>query len=142
MTDIRQIVYMSTAKPKFSQSEIEGILHAARERNRACGVTGILVYGDGNIIQALEGPPDTVGELFDSISRDARHKDVIKVLDLSVEKRDFPNWRMAYARSENSEDLEECVNLLSSKSKLIEDMAGLGIVGSILRGFVDRVTVQ
>ncbi len=141
MTEIRQIVYMSTASPKFSPSEINRILHLSRARNKSRNVTGLLVYGDGNVIQAIEGPSDQVGALFGSISKDARHKDIIKVVDITAEKRDFPNWQMAFARAPDKESVKECVDLLSSKQQLVQDLSGLGIVGSILRGFVERIVV-
>jgi len=139
MNEIRQIVYMSTALPKFTQSDIERILHFARARNKLRDVTGLLVYGDGNIIQAIEGEPETIGALFESIRRDSRHTNIIKVVDLMMMQRDFPDWRMAFAKAPDKKRVKECLDLLKSKQQLIDELSGKGIAGSVLLGFVDRV---
>lgn len=141
MSETRQIVYLSTALPKFSQPDIDRILHFARARNKLRDVTGLLVYGDGNVIQAIEGEPETIDSLFASICRDSRHTNIIKVVDLMIGQRDFPNWRMAFATAPDKKSIEECVDLIKSKGQLMDELSDKGIVGSILSGFVDRVVV-
>ena len=47
------------------------MLTEARERNQQLGVTGLLLYKDGDFIQLLEGDKATVKALFqDSIRKD------------------------------------------------------------------------
>ncbi len=139
MSEFRQIVYMSTALPKFSHSEVERILHVARARNKLKDVTGLLVYGDGNIIQAIEGEPETIGTLYEAISKDSRHTNIIKVVDIETTQRDFPNWRMAFAKAPDKKCVAECLDLLKTKEQIIDELSGKGIAGSVLLGFVDRV---
>ena len=71
-----QIVYTSTANHQFSAVDIERLVAGARTRNKAIGVTGMLLFHDGTFLQALEGEQRAVNEVFASIQRDARHRDI------------------------------------------------------------------
>ena len=58
------------------------------------GVTGMLLYEYGALLQVLEGRPHEVDTIFASIERDPRHTD-IKVVDRSeIAERDFGAWTM------------------------------------------------
>lgn len=115
-----QTAYVSSAVPLLSGADLEDILEKSREKNRRLGVTGMLLYKDGNILQVLEGEPESVLPLYDTIARDPRHRGVIKLYSRTIERRDFEQWSMAYG------DLRDVsVNLASlspsQASKLIED---------------------
>jgi Sensors of blue-light using FAD len=71
-----QIVYTSTVSHEFSAADIERLLAGARARNKAIGVTGMLLFHDGTFLQALEGEQRAVNEVFASIQSDARHRDI------------------------------------------------------------------
>ena len=57
-------VYVSSATRHLSEDENIGILRSAREHNEKSGVTGMLLYRDGNFMQVLEGPAGVVDSLF------------------------------------------------------------------------------
>ena len=44
--------------------------------NPASGVTGMLLYGNGTFLQALEGDEKVVADLYGKIEKDSRHIDV------------------------------------------------------------------
>jgi hypothetical protein len=72
------------------------MVEESRPRNDEQGVTGMLLYSGGNIIQALEGPASAVEAIFDAIVADPRHTDV-RVLDRgATAQRAFPNWSMGF----------------------------------------------
>ena len=52
---MHQIVYTSTATEDFSTTDLRKLLLGARTRNRALGVSGMLVFHGGTFLQALEG---------------------------------------------------------------------------------------
>ena len=56
----------------------------------------MLLYRGGNILQVIEGEPDVVLPLFAKISRDPRHRGVIKLYQKNIEERDFPDWTMGF----------------------------------------------
>jgi hypothetical protein len=77
-----------------SPEAIEAILHQSREHNPAMGITGILCYGDGVFLQCIEGGRMQVSDLYASIQKDARHKDVALLHFEEILERRFGGWSM------------------------------------------------
>ncbi len=77
-----------------SPDAIEKILAQSREYNPTCGITGILCYGGGIFLQAIEGGRMQVSELYGHIQRDARHKDVVLLHYEEIAERRFGGWTM------------------------------------------------
>jgi hypothetical protein len=92
-----QLIYVSSATELFSESQLVDLLSQAREHNASIGVTGMLLYKDGNFMQVLEGAADDVQPLYAKIRSDPRHKGVITVLERPVAQRGFAEWSMAFA---------------------------------------------
>lgn len=90
------LVYVSSARRLFSDRDLIELLEQSREKNARLAVTGMLLYKDGNFMQALEGPDDAVLPLFRTIERDARHHRVIQLLRQPVEEREFASWWMGF----------------------------------------------
>lgn len=106
------IVYLSTATKLLSEKELAGVLHQWQENNRALGISGILLYFNGNIIQVLEGSQEKVDNLYKVISKDPRHAQVIQLYKSAIEQRSFSDWSMGYKTlSEN--DLDHLGDLIS-----------------------------
>ena len=88
-----RLLYASRAVDT-SPGSIESILMQAREYNPTCGITGILCYGGGIFLQAIEGGRMAVSDLFGHIQKDARHKDVALMHYEEIEERRFGGWTM------------------------------------------------
>ena len=88
-----RLLYASRAVDT-SPGAIESILSQSREHNPASGITGILCYGGGIFLQAIEGGRAQVSELFGHIQRDARHKDVVLLQFEEILERRFGGWSM------------------------------------------------
>jgi hypothetical protein len=73
---------------------IENILAQSRQHNPGSGITGILCYGGGTFLQAIEGGRVAVSELYGHIQRDARHKDVVLLHYEEITERRFGGWTM------------------------------------------------
>jgi Sensors of blue-light using FAD len=73
---------------------IDAILAQSRQSNPSCGITGILCYGGGIFLQAIEGGRMPVSELYGHIQRDQRHKDVVLLHYEEVTERRFGGWTM------------------------------------------------
>jgi len=73
---------------------IESILAQARQHNPVSGITGILCYGGGIFLQAIEGGRMQVSELFGTIQKDPRHKDVALLHYEEISERRFGGWTM------------------------------------------------
>ncbi len=88
-----RLLYASRAVDT-SQHAIEGILAQSRQHNPQSGITGILCYGGGIFLQAIEGGRMAVSDLFGHIQRDVRHKDVVLLDFEEISERRFGGWTM------------------------------------------------
>ena len=93
---LHQLVYVSSATELLERAQLDEILAVSRRNNAARGVTGMLLYKDGNLMQVLEGEPDVVRETYERIGRDPRHRGLLVLLDDAVEERSFDEWTMAF----------------------------------------------
>ena len=100
------LVYVSSAVKPFSTSELAELLAKAREKNTRLGITGMLLYQDGNFMQALEGEEDAVRQLYDTINRDVRHHGTIVLLEEQITKRQFGDWSMGF-RNLDDKDVQD-----------------------------------
>ena len=73
---------------------IEAILTESRQHNPGCGITGILCYGGGIFLQAIEGGRMAVSELFGHIQKDPRHQKVVLLHYEEITERRFGGWTM------------------------------------------------
>ena len=118
------LTYLSSATDLMGEQELAEILATTRPRNEERGLTGMLLYADGNIIQVLEGPDRAVDETFAAISRDPRHRGILMMLREPIDERAFPDWSMGF-RAVGRED----VRRLPGYSEFLADprlSAGLG----------------
>jgi hypothetical protein len=96
------LVYVSAASREFEHSCLMDILNTSYRVNTDRGITGILLYAEGNFLQLLEGPGKDVERTYAGICRDNRHTGILKLLHAPVEQRLFPAWTMAF---QNASDL-------------------------------------
>jgi hypothetical protein len=97
------MVYLSSASYLFSDEELMDILTKSRLNNSRLGITGLLLYCDGSILQILEGEKEILITLYNTISRDIRHKGVIKMIDKNITERSYSNWAMGFKRISNND---------------------------------------
>ena len=93
MPDIR-LLYSSAASADKSYGALVEIMNHAQARNVERGITGILCYGSGQFLQALEGERRSVNALYHRIAQDARHADCQLIDVAEIESRAFPEWTM------------------------------------------------
>jgi hypothetical protein len=88
-----RLLYASRAMDPAAVA-IDEILAKSRQGNPSSGITGILCYGGGIFLQAIEGGRSAVSELYGHIQRDARHKDVVLLHYEEISERRFSGWTM------------------------------------------------
>lgn len=91
-----ELIYHSEASIAFDDRTITDVLSTARSRNQQDDITGMLFFDGEKFIQILEGSADSVDRLYDSISKDARHRDVSVIYRGQIFERSFSEWRMGY----------------------------------------------
>ena len=88
-----RLLYASRAVDTSAQA-IEAILTQSRQHNPGSGITGVLCYGGGVFLQAIEGGRSAVSELYGHIQRDPRHKNVELLHYEEIAERRFGGWTM------------------------------------------------
>lgn len=89
-----RLLYVSRALDPNDAEAIQSILDSARQHNIGNGITGILCYGGGIYLQAIEGGRTAINELYGHIVRDKRHKDVVLLDYQEITERRFGGWTM------------------------------------------------
>jgi Sensors of blue-light using FAD len=89
-----RLLYVSRLVDPSKPEVIDGILAESRTHNPTLGITGILCYGAGIFLQAIEGGRGSVSELYNHICKDKRHKDVVLLHFEEITERRFGGWTM------------------------------------------------
>jgi hypothetical protein len=106
MEAMLSLTYLSSATHLLDERELAELLAQTRPRNEEQGLSGMLLYSDGNFIQVLEGPDDAVDETFARISADPRHHGILVMLREEITERAFPDWSMGF-RALRREEVRE-----------------------------------
>lgn len=97
------LTYVSSAVHPFSEDELVDLLAVSRHNNARLGITGMLLYKDGNFMQVLEGEEEAVRGLYEKIGSDPRHRGEIALQKGHSEGRHFPGWEMGFRNLDSSE---------------------------------------
>lgn len=89
-----RLLYASRLISPQREKVIEDILNKSRQNNPGLGITGLLVYSEGVFLQALEGGRAQVSELYNLITSDERHSDVVLLHFQEITQRRFGGWSM------------------------------------------------
>lgn len=110
---MQSLIYLSAATKLFSNTDLLDILTVSRLKNTSLGITGLLIYHEGSIIQILEGDEMQLNLVFDSIKNDARHKNIIKYGNFNIAEKSFPDWSMGFKQisDDNWKKLEGYLDL-------------------------------
>lgn len=94
-SNLCRLLYTSRlVQSESDPAEPTTIAEESARRNTMQGITGSLLFVDGQFIQLLEGPTDRVEETFERICRDFRHRDVQLIDMVGARDRLFPEWGM------------------------------------------------
>lgn len=105
-------VYFSTSVGMLVENDLVDILKKSRSNNAKAGITGVLLYVNGSIIQVLEGEQKAVEALYGRIEQDPRHTNVVRVLNKPISQHLFGDWTMGYETitSRQLEDIRKIID--------------------------------
>lgn len=89
-----RLMYASRAADSIGTDELTAILRKSRQNNPGSGVTGLLCLSAGIFLQVLEGGRTQVSALYNRISADPRHRDVVLLAYEEIAERRFAGWSM------------------------------------------------
>ncbi len=88
------ILYKSQAIKLITIDQLKDILFVSRKKNAIKSITGILLFKEGKFMQLLEGGRSDVNNIYASILKDPRHKNIQLLSHGTLKQRNFPNWSM------------------------------------------------
>lgn len=112
------ISYVSTASPNLSEKEIHEVLEYSRNWNNSHDITGILLYSEGNFFQVLEGDKQVLTDLFQNISKDQRHYDIIKIFGKEIIENRFDNYQVEFISLDSRYRQEDLQHYFAQADKL------------------------
>ena len=89
-----RLMYASRATDKINPEALNAILRKSTANNPATGVTGVLCFSGSIFLQVLEGGRSQVSALYNKISRDPRHHEVVLLSYEEIGERSFAGWAM------------------------------------------------
>ncbi len=90
------LIYFSSSVKPFQEADLVSLLQQSRKHNSEVGITGVLLYVRGRILQVLEGDKQAVESLYKRIEEDIRHTNVSLALSRPITQRLFAKWTMGY----------------------------------------------
>lgn len=133
---LETFLYLSRQTAQCDARAIASILKSARRNNPALGLTGLLLHGEGEFAQVLEGPPASIDALIELLAVDPRHTEMVTLMRGPIETREFPEWSIASCEIEGSLD---CVG--ASRNAVEKTLFGARPLDTItfMRGFYQRI---
>lgn len=93
---LTHVIYTSVATRPFTTPELVDLLDRARRHNEQVGLTGMLLYAEGNFFQVLEGEGPALEALYARIQRDPRHAHMTRMIHEPIAERAFADWTMGF----------------------------------------------
>jgi hypothetical protein len=90
--DLLRLVYVSRATPGLTAADLAAIEASSAGRNRAAGLTGLLLHRDGSFFALLEGPRRRLLARMERIITDPRHRGVDILVETAIPARRFESW--------------------------------------------------
>ncbi|WOD39771.1 diguanylate phosphodiesterase [Nodosilinea sp. E11] len=110
MSPLIHIIYSSAATRPFQDDELVELLANSRAKNAQLGITGMLLYDNGSFFQVLEGAPEAVDQLYQTIAQDERHTKAVVIIREPIPKRSFGEWTMGFSTI-SSQELDQIIGL-------------------------------
>ena len=129
------LVYISRETSPMSSKDLEDILSVSRRNNQPAEITGMLIFKNGEFMQALEGKRDDVEKLYRIISQDQRHKDILVLARKEIPQRCFEEWSMGFKHitEENLNGLVDPDSFFSDKNDFNQCNTALNFLSSFYR---------
>jgi hypothetical protein len=110
MQPLIHLIYASAAIQRFDKTQLTDLLRQSRAANELAGLTGMLLYSNGDFFQVLEGEPGVVEKLYEKLHADKRHGKLTLIIKEPIAQRSFGDWSMGFA-DVSPEELEKVEGL-------------------------------
>ena len=124
-----RLMYASRTTDRVTHEVLTAVLRKSMANNPGIGVTGVLCSSGTIFLQVLEGGRSQVSALYNKISRDPRHHDVVLLSYEEVNERRFAGWAMGQV---NLNRLNPALLLKYSEAAVLDPYAVSGAVSMAL----------
>ena len=90
------ILYISSFKRDYTADELNVMMDGFKENNKRDGITGVIIVGQRNIMQFIQGKEDVLDKTWQKIKTDSRHKNVRVLLIGEIELTLYKDWSLKY----------------------------------------------
>jgi hypothetical protein len=133
--ELVQVLYTSKMSKECSTEMINEILKVSRQNNSVNGLTGILLFRNGEFVQILEGEKLNVYYTLKKIRDDKRHTDMKILKDSPTQERLFSNWAMAFKNDEiNNKEMDRRFSDFIEKDGIKNNLSLFSILHSFYFG--------
>ncbi len=112
------ISYVSSVNTNLTENDIQEVLNYTRNWNNDNGITGILLYSDGNFFQVLEGEKGILKSLISRIVKDKRHHNVMIIFEKEVSQTAFEDYQSNFISLDSRFEAKNIEMYLSQIDKL------------------------
>lgn len=130
------LIYRSQLAASVSPESVLALVERARAKNAAAEVTGILLFDGQHFFQVLEGSVEAVFTVFQRISRDDRHFNLIELMRDYAPARRFGDAGMALFDLRDYQE-DTVFDALLSRVTLNDERVAQDRVIKFLRSFVE-----
>lgn len=110
---LKRIKYISRASQPMSQPQIQKIRDVSVSNNVREQITGILIEAEGIFFQVMEGPGEAVDRLYERITKDDRHTEMLLLSSIDdLPSRMFPDWAMKTVQLDETDGRTDAIKLL------------------------------
>ncbi|SEC04462.1 Sensors of blue-light using FAD [Nocardioides exalbidus] len=121
--DLISVTYASSATELMSVGQLVDLIEQIRPKNERLGITGLLLYSGGAVMQTLEGDALVVDDLLELIEADPRHTGVRVVDRRYVDERAFSTWSMGF-RNITAREVADLQDFVSFARESVGDDLG------------------
>jgi methanogenic corrinoid protein MtbC1 len=120
---LSMIAYRSLAVLTPTAAALQELLRSSQIRNRAAGLTGVLIHDRGAYFQWLEGPTESLQRVWASISQDPRHHQITVLREEPLSDRVFRGWDLRIATGDRV-SIDATVAAMESSSAHLRRVIG------------------
>lgn len=94
---LKYCVFASAANGSFGEEQLIELSAEYKKSLAEDGVTGVMLYEDGNFFQVIEGDADKIDAAYKRFSTEKHTRKVVKIIEEEQEQRSFADWTSAYS---------------------------------------------
>ncbi|MGE0637293.1 MAG: BLUF domain-containing protein [Bacteroidia bacterium] len=136
--ELTYLIYKSKPTANLSEKDLLEIAEQSKNNNIDNGLTGLLIFGNNEFIQVLEGSEKDIEALYQKLLSDKRHNDVIIVKRGELERRYFPTWSMGF-RAVSVDEMQLIDKAIEEKP--INVVTGY-VALEMIEGFIKRLSIK